>query len=52
MNDYGISRLFNESRAEAMTGISDEIERYLPDTSELENYLERTKIDYEKIKTA
>ena len=52
LNDYGISRLFNESRTEAMTGILDEIAEYLPDTSELENYLERIKMDYEEIKTA
>jgi hypothetical protein len=52
LNDYGISRLFDESRTEAMTGILEEIEEYLPDTSELENYLERMKRNYEKIKTA
>ena len=52
LNDYGISRLFDESRTEAMTGISNKIWGYLPDTVELENFLERIKMEYEKIKKA
>ena len=52
LNEYGISRLFDESRMESMTGISNEIWEYLPDTAELENYLKRIKTDYEKIKKA
>jgi hypothetical protein len=48
LNDYGIRRLIDETRAEVMTGITDEIAGYLPDCSDIETNLKQLKERYAK----
>ncbi len=50
LSDYGIRRLIEESRAEAMTGIAEEIAEYLPDCLDIETKLKQVKENYEKKK--
>lgn len=51
LNDYGVRRLIDETRAEVMMGIADEIAEYLPDCSDIEGKSRQLKTNYEKTNT-